>query len=230
MKRYLKLFSLTVLIIYSIYLFILPAIINFSLKKDYIQAKIKNQVGLDFVLTSPKVKTGLTPSIIFEADEISAPNLILKAPKLKISLLPLIIKTLKIDSFECRDINAELIFDKNQKLYLGAFPLEPSEQKVSVDNIKLLNYNLKLNDELNNKKININGKHFELKNGNELFISTQFNTDEDIADINMALNLKEFFIQGTITNFDLSDISSYIAKFSDNLVEKVSGIINIEAS
>ena len=114
------------MIIYSIYYFGVPAVINLDAQKSNIQKIVKDKSGIEIDYKNPLLKMGLTPSVILSADEFSAAqNLIAKDVKIQINLLPLIFKTLDIKKFTCENIKTNLLLDENGNLFIGNYQLKP---------------------------------------------------------------------------------------------------------
>lgn len=228
------------MIIYSIYYFGVPAVINLDAQKSNIQKIVKDKSGIEIDYKNPLLKMGLTPSVILSADEFSAAqNLIAKDVKIQINLLPLIFKTLDIKKFTCENIKTNLLLDENGNLFIGNYQLKPIKQKFNtkLSNIRLYDYNINFDDKLNKKQISLDGKHFEIKENESFYLSTLGNIkiNNKISLINLDLknhNKNDFnniTIQGRLTDLDLSELAPYLSKLSNNLVENLSGIINIQA-
>ncbi|MBR1460185.1 hypothetical protein IJ596_00930, partial [bacterium] len=134
-----------------------------------------------------------------------------------------------------------------KEFYLGDYPLkfEKKDNKFSIEkiNTNLGEYNLNLDDKLNNKKVSLNGKYLNngeyLKN-DKLQLSTEgtFTTDQKSTnyfvdfDINLPLNKlneNKLKLSAEIKDFDLSSISDYIAILSKDKYKKLGGKINFSS-
>jgi hypothetical protein len=239
--------------LYALYYFVVPIALNIQSKTPQIINIVKKELGLDIKLSNPTLKMGLLPSIWVDASDFSiiekdkSEPFVVKNPRIKIHLLPLLIGKVQLAYFSCDKMNLKLKFDKNSRFYLGNYLLiENANAVLSLEDIKMNvnSYKIDLNDELQSKNILLEGNYFELlKYKSKKHI--KFSTDSKLkvndrysvinADIDVNLPFKKnfqsdkLFIDGTITNFDLSDISPYVRKFSKNKIKKLSGLVNIES-
>ena len=152
-------------LLYAIYYWIVPIVVDVQGKMPIIQKIVKRELGMQIELKDPKLKMGLSPSIWLESsafsiiDEKSSP-LIISNPKIKIQLLPLLVGQVKLAYFSCDNITANLKVDKKNRFYIGDnLILKTTNPKVSIENSKMYigNYNIALNDEYQNKKIIFSG-------------------------------------------------------------------------
>lgn len=247
------LFILFFVLLYAVYYWGVPAILDIQHRTPVIQKIIKKELGLDVEIKEPTLKMGLIPSIWLDAsyfsvlDKKSSPLYIVK-PKLKISLLPFLFGRLHLAYFSCDKINADLRIDKNYRFYIGNNPIiRSSNSKLSVENSKMDidSYKINLKDELQNKNILIEGDYFNLekynsKNHIKFSINSKLKINEHDSVINADVDFKlpfrrgfdtnEIVFDGTVTNLNLADLSPYIKKLSDNKIKQTSGILSIEAN
>src|SRR5574344_581452 len=240
------------ILLYAIYYWGIPAIVNIGGRRIAIEKWIKNNYGISLKLENPKMKMGLIPSVWFEADDLriydgnyyplEADNL-----KLKIELLPLIFKKLNIAYLSCDKLNADTRVDKGNRFYIGNYMImQVSESALSVDNAKVLiqDYNINFKDEIRSKKILMKGKYFNLYDYKpNKFV--HFDTNSRLVingkssninmEVSLALPLKHAFetndvtFDGSVANLNLSDVSPYIYEFGNKFVTHVAGVANIEA-
>ena len=239
--------------LYAIYYFVVPIAINIQSKTPQIIEMAKNELGFDIKLTNPRLKMGLSPSVWVDASEFSIVENDKSAPftvqnaRVKIYLLPLIIGKIKLGYFSGDNVYLNLKFDKKSRFYLGnTMFIENANSKLSLENIKIdvNNYKIDLNDEMQSKNIKLNGDYFELSKYNSKK-NISFSTDSRLqvddrvsvisADVDVKLpfnknfSSNKLFIDGTITNFNLADISPYVKKFSENRIKKITGIVDFES-
>jgi len=239
--------------LYAIYYFVVPIAVNIQSRTPQIINLVKKEFGLDIKISKPTLKMGLLPSIwldasnfaIIEKDKSKSFNV--DNPKIKVQLLPLIFGKIQLAYFSCDNLKMELKFDKNSRFYLGNYLIVRNSNPIlSFENAQMSinKYKIHLNDELQSKNILLEGNYFELLKYNSkknIIFSTYSkfkvdNRDSIIsADIDVRLPFKnnfksnKLFVDGTITNFDLADISPYVKKFSNNKIQKIAGILNLES-
>ncbi len=194
---------------------------------------------------------GLTPSIWLSANNFSILNndnskaLDVEEPTLEINLLPLILKHIDIGIFSAEDINANLVFDTNKQLKLGQYPIKQEKINIPLQlnkaKVKVGNYNIHLNDEIQKKLINLNGEYLcidEFKADRHIALSTLANlyvgkqasyikTDIDVSlPINKILE-NDPYISGHIIDLNLADFSVYANYLTKGKITKLSGLINM---
>ncbi len=255
MGRNLKLlittFSLTVL--YGIYYWGIPAIVNIPSRTDFIEKTVLKETGYKVSLTNPSVKMGLLPAVWIKADNFAVLNddnskaLNINNPYISVKLLPLIFKNIDIKHLSADSINANLIFTKDSKLMLGQYLLTTppkSQLKLKHAVVKIGDYNVNLDDKLQNKKINLDGKYLNVNNFIEnkhvdlstIAELTAGNKKAYIqADIDLKLPLNrisddQLEVSGHVINLDLSDFSPYAKAISKDEIKSLSGIVNITAN
>lgn len=255
MGRNLKLlittFSLTVL--YGIYYWGIPAVVNMPSRTDFIEKTVLKETGYKVSLTNPSVKMGLLPAVWIKADNFAVLNddnskaLNINNPYISVKLLPLIFKNIDIKHLSADSINANLIFTEDSKLMLGQYLLTTppkSQLKLKHAVVKIGDYNVNLDDKLQNKKINLDGKYLNVNNFIEnkhvdlstIAELTAGNKKAYIqADIDLKLPLNrisddQLEVSGHVINLDLSDFSPYAKAISKDEIKSLSGIVNITAN
>lgn len=255
MGRNLKLlittFSLTVL--YGIYYWGIPAVVNMPSRTDFIEKTVLKETGYKVSLTNPSVKMGLLPAVWIKADNFAVLNddnskaLNINNPYISVKLLPLIFKNIDIKHLSADSINVNLIFTKDSKLMLGQYLLTTppkSQLKLKHAVVKIGDYNVNLDDKLQNKKINLDGKYLNVNNFIEnkhvdlstIAELTAGNKKAYIqADIDLKLPLNrisddQLEVSGHVINLDLSDFSPYAKAISKDQIKSLSGIVNITAN
>ena len=255
MKTRLKLliYILSFVLLYAIYYWIVPVVVNIDARMPAIQKIIKKELGCDIAIKNPSLKMGLSPSIWLDAsnleilDKNNLSPLSVKNPRIKVNLLPLFIGKIQLAYFSCDKINADLKIDKHSRFYIGNYLIiSNSNPKVSLENSKMSinSYQVHFKDELNSKDFFLEGDYFNLLeyNSNE---HIKFSTNSKLkannhssiinADIGFHLPLKKSFnknninFTGTVANLNLADFSPYIRNFSKNKIKGISGIVNIQA-
>lgn len=241
------------ILMYAIYYWVVPIAVNIESRMPLIQRKIKAELGVQIDVKNPRLKMGLTPSVWLDASSFSVLDshnktlINVENPKIKIRILPLLIGKVNLAYLSGEKLNAKFKFDKNYRFYLGDYLIiDNSNPILSVENSKmnLTDYKITLKDELQNKNIFISGDYFNLDKFNSQK-AVKFSINSNIlvnkrsstlnANIDMELPLKNNFKQsdlifeGTLTNFNLADISPYIKKYSKNEILSASGLINIDA-
>lgn len=239
-------------LLYAIYYWIVPIVVDIQGKIPMIQDFAKKEFGAQVELEDPKLKMGLSPSIWLEATDFSIVDtkkspLFISNPKLKIQLLPLLLGKVKLAYFSCDKINADLKIDKKNRFYIGNHLIfKTTNPKVTIEDSKMEigDYDITLKDEIQNKNVVFSGSYFDLAKFNskkyvKLSTNSKLKINERTSiiniDVDFKLPLKKSFdsndivFDGTITNLNLSDLSSYIRKISNNQIIKSSGILNIEA-
>lgn len=237
--------------LYCGYYFGVPSILNSQKSMNFIKTSAKKETGFDIELKNAKFKTGLLPSILFSADEFNILNpdlsTALKVEKIntKIKLLPIITKKIDIERFYAQSLYANLVLDKDFKLKLGSYTIpEVKEQKLKLNkaSLDLKNYNIVLDDQTIQKTIRLNGKNFILSdftNDKRIKFSTEselftgqkqsiINADIDIKLPLTNLSENKLSINGKVKDLNFSDFSTYAALISNNKIQKLSGIINLD--
>lgn len=254
MKTRLKaLLTISVIVmLYAIYYWVAPVVVDIKSKIPLIQKVARQELGAQVEIKDPHLKMGLSPSVWLDASYFgfeggkSSPLYVIK-PKIKIRLLPLILGKIQLAYFSCDEIGADFKIDKQGRFYIGNnLIFKSSNPKISIENSKMdiSAYKIKINDELNNKKIDLNGDYFDLEKYNsKKYINLSTNSNINIngeksvinADIGFKLPLKKTFdaneiiFDGTATNINLGNISPYIKKWTKGQIQQTQGILNIKA-
>ena len=235
MKKAFKIILITFLLIFSVYFWGIPAIYNFN--QDKIISSINKETGLNLDVQNSKIKMGILPSIQFQSDTfILNKDFVIKNPKIKIELTPLILKKLSIKSFTADEINAKINLDKNKNLYLGDYLIKNLDTsfKTEIKDLNIKNYKINFNDEFNSQKLLLDGKQILIQN-NSFLTNGKLFINDNLADVNISLTIpdkKDFnniAIDGSITNLSLSEIAPYVKQISKNQIENLSGVVNLQA-
>ena len=224
-KILITLFLLTVL--YGLYYFGTPAIVNISQRTDLIESAVFKETGLKVEITNPSLKMGLIPSVWIKADSFTILNddnskaLNVEKPYLNIRLLPLILKELDIKHFSSNTVSANFVFDKDSKLKLGQYPLDfqvktPLKLKHAAAHID--GYRINLDDKLQSKQINLDGKYLTVKD----FTADKHLNLSTIAD--MKAGERKTLMQADV------DLQLPVNKLTDNQCDISGHIINLNLS
>lgn len=244
---------LTVTVLYGGYYFGIPAVLNRPGNVDFLKTFIKKEYGFDTRITNPRIKMGYLPAIWIKADGFEILNndnseaLSFKGITTRVKLLPLILNKAEISHFDADSLHVNLIFDKNSQLKLGQYPLIGlSQPKVTVNKavVELDEYKISLKDETVDKNIILNGKDFILYDftnnkrikfaaDSDLYVGKEVSKIRADVDVKLPLNKitqDKIHINGKISNLNLADFSSYAKYLSQNKIERLSGIINLNVS
>ena len=251
MGRNLKIFisGLVLAGLYCTYYFAVPKIINLHKRTKFIEQSVLKETGYKISLKNPNLKMGIIPSVIISADNFAIINddgssaLSTNNVKFKVKLFPLLFKNLEIKDFYAKDLNVNLVFDKDLKL--GQYKIEndqKSDLKLNKLNLKIDDYNINLEDKELNKKIYLDGKSLttNFKNNKKLVLETSADIVAGKKKSDFVLNLKtnlpfekvsskNLQISGHLKNIDLSDFSPYAKSLSKNSIKSLSGLINLTA-
>lgn len=251
LKILITIFSLTVL--YGAYYWGIPALINMPEKAGYIEQTVLQQSGYKISLVNPDLKMGFIPSVWIKADNFAILNndnskaLDVKNPVINIKLLPLIFKNINIGHFSADDIEADFIFTKNSQLKLGQYNIAEKFDvpfKLEHASVNLNEYTISLDDQLQSKKMSLNGDYLIIKNYEDnkhidLSTTAQLHTGEKTSYIKSDIDLKlplnhisdnQIELSGHLINLDLADFSAYAKAFSKNKINSVSGLVNFTAN
>lgn len=187
MGRIIKILLLIFTILYGAYYWAVPALVKLPENLDLEGYKIS--------MESPKIKTGLIPSIEFSAQNVSLLNddntkaLELKNPDINIRLLPLLLKKVDIQDFTADEINADLILDTDKTLKLGQYKLESNTPAPSLTLHRALveKYNLSFDNKILNQKMSLTAKTETTQEGHQL-ITADVSKVKIISDINFINN------------------------------------------
>ena len=243
---------LTGAVLYCGYYFAIPAILNRPAQVELLKSLIQKEYGFNTQISNPKIKMGYLPAVWLKADEFKILNndntdaLSFKGINTRIKLLPLILSKAEITHFSADSLNVNLVFDKNSQLKLGQYPLlAMSQPKMNIDKavVELDSYSISLKDEIVNKNITLNGQNFELydftnnkrvkfKTDSELSVGSKVSKISADVDVKLPLDKiseDQININGKITDLNLADFSTYAKYLSNNEIERLSGIINLDA-
>ena len=244
---------LTGTVLYCGYYWGIPTFLNRPGNVEILKKYIQKEYGFQTSIKNPHIKMGYLPAIWIKADEFKILNndkteaLSIKGLKTRIKLLPLIFNKAEISHFSTKSLDVNLNFDKNLQLKLGQYPLLAiSNPKVKINKavIGLADYKISLTDELVNKNIVLSGNDFEVfdftnnkrikfKTDSELSIGKKVSKIQADVDIKLPLTKiseDQLLINGKITDLNLADFSSYAKYISNNKIEKLSGIINLDTA
>ena len=256
MRKKWKIITLTAFaaILSAGYIWGIPAIINLPEHQSQIESQIYNASNYNVKLGNAKLSMGSFPSIWIKSDNISLLNkdgskaLSIDNPKVKIKLFPLLFKKVEISHIFADKEIVNFVFSKDKKFLIGDNPikLETKESpfKIAKVNLDIGEYNINLDDKLNNKKLAIRGDYLN----NAKFVlndKIQFSTKGNFiienkktpyfADVELDLPLNNFNdnklkLNAAIKDFDLSSISYYAPVLTNGVVQKLSGFLNVNAN
>ena len=241
------------LILSAGYIWGIPAMVNLPKHQTEIESKIFESSGYKINLGKANLSMGSFPSIWVKSNNISILNkdgskaLSIDNPKLKLKLFPLIFKKVEIAHVFADKEIANFVFTKDKTFLLGDNPIkfESKDNPFTISKVYLDigNYEINLDDKLNNKKLAIKGDYlnnakFVLDDKIQFATKGNFivenNATPYLADIELDLPLNRFNddklkIKGNIKDFDLSSISSYASVLSKGVIKELKGTVNFEA-
>ncbi len=180
-KKVMFAFLIVLLMVYTAFLFVLPNVINLNNYKEDIKKIVTDTCKLNIDADDIRIVTSwdLKAGIKIQDFSLSYPDkkkiVSAKDAQIRISVLPLVFKTLRISdvSVTSPDLNLVYTVDKNLDIvkYFEnnmkdsetssdsaiAFPLNISDK---LPDVSLKNYNVKLQDESTKNSINIKGENF----------------------------------------------------------------------
>ena len=214
-KNVLIVLLVCVAFLYAAFLFILPNAINLNNYKSDIQKIVEENAKLHFdfqdlkIVTTPSLKAGIR----IKGAEISYPEssklASLDTAEVKISLLPLLFKTLQISDVSVNKANVSLVYLKNGQFDIVEYLAKnmPSSEnqaeqaqemplKISLrlPVVNVNSYVLTLKDEKTSNKLTLNGKNFVLKdavvnkNMNVFADGQILVNDKENVDFNIKIN------------------------------------------
>lgn len=238
----------------AFYMYGIPALINISSHKAFIEEKVFETSGYKIDIGNPDMSMGRFPSIWIKSDKISLLNadnsvaLSVVNPKLKLKLFPLLRKKIDISHLTADREIINFVYSKDSKFKLGQYdinlPETEGEYVLSKMGLNLGEYFISLKDEQRNSEMHLNGEYFEhgkyvrnkrlrfgtravfLKDGK----STPVFVDADIRLPIDRLSENTFNVEADIDNFDLSQISDYTNTLTKGLVKSAKGFISFNAS
>lgn len=173
-----------VIVVYAIFLFILPNVINLNNYKKDIQKIVSDSAKLKFdaqdirIITTPSLKVGVK----IKGLDLSYPDerkiATISDAEVKISLLPLIFKTVRVSDITVENPELNLVYTKDSKIDLLQYINKNLEkQQASPDTaaaelpvnistrlpvVVIKNYKLTLKDEKTSDVLSLNGDSFVL--------------------------------------------------------------------
>ncbi len=252
-KWKITLISGALLVVGAGYFWGIPAIVNIKAHKSFIEKQIYETSGYRVDIGNPKLSMGWFPSVWIESDNISLLNkdnskaLSVDNPKLKLKLFPLLRKKIEISNLSATKEDANFIYSKESKFYIGDYPIElpqkSSDFTLSKMSLDVENYNINLDDRLNNEKLNLSGEYLNggqyirnkhLKLATKGVITAKNKSTDIFADIDIKLPIDRISedklkINAQIKDFDLSTVSNYVGTLSKGVVLSSAGILNIKA-
>ena len=254
MKKRLKcLIGMFVLVcFYAFYYWGLPAILNLEKLSPIITAYIKKEYGYNIKMVHPNLKMGLTPTLWLKADSFEVLNdnntkaVSINAPKVEISLLPLIIGRINLNYFSASDLFADVSYDDKFNVKIGQYLLiRASDFIVDINNSKIFlnKFAINLYDTSKNKKIVLDGTYFNIYEFNKkkvLKSDSDINiiAGKNVAHLNFSIDTKLPFnrhlddyppeISATVTNLNLSDFSDLIKLATKDNISSLNGLLNAE--
>lgn len=241
------LFIITV--IYSCYYFLPPILLNRPGVFEYFATKVFEQTGYKISFKKPVVKMGFVPSVWLKAEEFSVLNddnsaaLQVLNPNINVRLIPMIFENLDLRYFYADSLKADFVYTKDEKLKLGQYIIEKSENsflKPVFFNINCGNFLINLNDELQAKKFSLNGKYLNfIKDKENITLRTDviiysgarktyINGDISLAAGEISENYQD--INVSINNLYLEDFSPYVKKISKDKIDYINGVVNVETN
>lgn len=244
---------LSIVLLYSVYFFCIPSIVNIKKNIDYIETIVQDTSGIKINVTNPSLKMGLLPSVWLKADKFAILNknnseaLVVENPNLEISLLKFLICKCHLTYFSADNLEANLTYKKNLNLYLGDYLIPKSNSSVlDVNHIKVnvQKYKITVIDNTIDQKSIISGdylnvrkfiqdKRLSMASDIDILVNSNHsvvNFDVDLKfplEKNLSKNTQ--YLNATVTNLDLSRFSKYLSYFTNNEYKDLKGILNFEA-
>ena len=129
---------LSIVLLYSVYFWGIPSIINVKHNINTFEKFVNDKANIKLNIENPDIKMGLLPSVWLKADRFEILNkdnskaLSIGNPNLEISLLKFFIGKCHITYFSADSINANFLYTKDSKIYLGDY-LIPKENNSALD-------------------------------------------------------------------------------------------------
>jgi len=252
-RQKILIYILSIILLYAVYFWGIPFAFNVKKNINIYESLILDKLGYRINVINPELKMGLFPSIWFKADQFSLFNkdgssaLELKNPKIKISIFRFLQGKCNINYFYSDYVVSNLIFMKDNNIYLGDYLILPDNSNIiDINNIKLniQEYKINILDKTLNQKHLLNGdylvidkliynKHFKISSAAELIVGN------NVSSINFDLNLKmplqknlsnkDTYFSATVTNFNLECLSKYLSYLTHSEYYGLKGILNFEA-
>lgn len=245
----------TILIIVGMvafYMLVIPAFLNTFISKNKIEKTVYEKMEIKTDLGNIRFSMGSFPSVWVKSNYVEVINndnskaLFIENPKIKIRLLPLILRKIELAHIYAKNENINIKLDKNKVFYLGDYPLKINkhDDKFTLEkiNFDLGNYIINIDDKLNDKLVSINGDYLKdsfYKKNDKFKLSTKgvFKSDNSAtpyySDIELDLPLNKFNndnlkINAKINDFNLSTISDYVDVLTNGIIKNIRGILNFE--
>ena len=244
---------LSIVLLYSVYFWGIPSIVNVKHNINTFEEIAYDKANIKLNIENPDIKMGLLPSVWLKADRFEILNkdnskaLSINKPNLEISLLKFIIGKCHITYFSADSINANFVYTKDSKIYLGDY-LIPKENNSTLDingiKLNIQDYNANVFDKSTNQNSVIKGNYFTIRKflqNKRYSIATDVklivNNKVSIINIDTDLKLpleknlakKSQYLNATVTNLDLSSFSKYLSYFTNNEYYDLKGMLNFEA-
>ena len=238
-------------LLYGGYYLGIPAALNIQKRMPAIEAKIKQQTGLNVSVTAPELKMGLVPAVFFKAGDVvvysgdGSKALEIKNPDVHLKLLPLLLNKVSIDKLNADTITADFSLGKDSKFRLGDYILpEMPESKLNfnISGVSVKKYSFSFFDTLRNKNFLYSGEDFLLEEFSKNNVSFSTKSDLSVDKKNSRINLditsklplnkineNHLTINADVENLDLGNFSEYARFFTKNEIKELDGIINIKA-
>ena len=237
----------------AVYTWGIPVAINIKSRKSFIEKAIFENSGYRVDIGNPKLRMGAFPSVWIKSDNISVLNpdntkaLSIDNPKLKLKLFPLLWKKVEISKLSASKEEIYFTFTKDKKFLLGQYPIKSStkdsEFTLSKMDLQLGEYNIFLDDKLNEQNVSLQGKYFKhgkyvqhkhVKFATESTLTVGEKSNDIFADVEINLPIDRLSedklkINADIKDFDLSSISDYAGILTGGRIKSLDGIVNIHA-
>lgn len=234
------------------YMLVIPIAVNCLVSKTYIEKTVYKTTGIKSDLGKVWISMGTFPSVWVKSNNISVINkdnskaLSVKNLKVKIKLIPLLFKKINIAHIYSDKEDISMSFTKEKIFMLGDYPLSfnKKDNKIKLEkiNLDLGQYNIKLDDEYNNEKVELNGEY--LNSGYSRDKKLKFSTDGNFIvgskntpiyiDTEVDLPINEFSddklkINANIKDFDLASVGDYVNILTNGLIQDLKGTLNLKA-
>lgn len=185
-KKAITVFLSVVVILYLAFLFVLPNVINLNSYKKDIQKIVSDSVKLDidFDGIKPVTTYDLKAGVKIYGLSLSYPDkkdiASVDTAEVKISLLPLIFKTVKVSDVKVYSPSLSLVYTKDGSFDVVDYVLKNMEQQQTAPDtaaqelpvrisdrlplVEIYNYKLKLTDEQTKNTVALHGENFKLDN------------------------------------------------------------------
>ena len=233
-------------VLYGIYYWGIPAVVNLPNKTDFIEKLAKEQ-GYNIQLLNPHLKMGLRPAVILKAEDVKLLNddnsvaFELKNPYVKIALLPFLFKKAEIRDFRADNVFAQIFYDKVLKI--GQYPINLDNQpaiKFQCSKVKTDGYKIELKDVTTGQEISLDGQYLSVLAFNpdkELKFSTvaDFYAGKKSSKLSVEVETKlplnkiaddSIKLSGHIINLDLHEFTPYVSVLTKGKIRDLSGIVN----